>query len=102
MQYLRSPVHAHSLERFVRAELLRERGRLQEALAWYETLAETLFDDVVFLAPAQRRMAEIEEELGHRDQAVRHYARFVDLWRDCDAGFRPLVAEAEERLRSQR
>jgi len=102
MQYLRSPVHAQSLERFVRAEVLREQGRLQEALAWYGTLAETLFDDVVFVAPAQRRMAEIEEGLGRRDEAVLHYARFVDLWRDCDAEFRPQVVEAEQRVRSHR
>lgn len=38
------------------------------------------------------------EALGRRQEAIWHYLRFVDLWRECDAELRPVVEEARRSL----
>jgi tRNA A-37 threonylcarbamoyl transferase component Bud32/tetratricopeptide (TPR) repeat protein len=95
-----TPVHFNSLgaERFLRAELLLQLGRDEEALAWYETIAELSVADFVYLAHSHLRQGEIRERLGDPAAAAEHYARFVELWRDADPELRPLRVEAERRL----
>ncbi len=46
--------------------------------------------------------ARIYEKLGRRDEAIRDYERFVELWKDCDPELRPQRAEAEARLEALR
>jgi tetratricopeptide (TPR) repeat protein len=89
-----SPFHAVALERYLRADLLRELGRDEEALAWYASLGE--------LSPSHLHQAEIYERLGRRAEAAEHYARFIDLWKDADPEFQPAVATAEGRLKELR
>ncbi|UCF21026.1 MAG: hypothetical protein JSU87_06455 [Gemmatimonadota bacterium] len=48
--------------------------------------------------PSQLQRAAVYERLGETDKAVAHYERFVELMRDCDPEFRPLLERAEERL----
>jgi tetratricopeptide (TPR) repeat protein len=96
---LASPFWSQAYERFLRAELLQELGRHEEALGWYATFEEHTVFDRVYHAPALLRSGEIYEEIGEREKARRHYERFAALWRDSDPELRPLVAEAEERLR---
>jgi tetratricopeptide (TPR) repeat protein/TolB-like protein len=85
----------HEYEQFTRAELLESLGRQGEALQAYQSIADELFHSG---APAHLRMARIYERQGERQKAAAHYARFVELWKDCDPEFRPLVAEARQRL----
>ena len=88
-------------ERFLRAELLRGEGRLEEALRWYGTLGEStdvLPYELMYLAPAHRAQAEIHDQLGNLEEAAEHYARFIELWKDCDPELRPLVSAAEEEV----
>ena len=89
---------AEALDRFLRAELLVRVGREREALAWYSSIAERSAYELVYLAPAHRRQAEIWERLGDTAQAARHYAAFVDLWREADPSLQPMVVEARARL----
>jgi hypothetical protein len=42
-------------------------------------------------------MAEIYERQGNRQKAAEHFTRFVELWKDCDPEFRPLVEDARRR-----
>jgi DNA-binding SARP family transcriptional activator/TolB-like protein len=89
-----SPFFTHMHERFARAELLFELGRYEEALPWYRGFAY----DFLYTAPAHFRLAQIYQAKGDRRQAIEHYTRFIELWRDADPVLRPKVAEAEAAL----
>ena len=80
-------------ERFLKAELLHATGREEEALALYGSFPRDVLD-LVYLAPSQRRQAEIYEHLGMNAEAVTHYARFVDLWKDAESELHELVVPA--------
>jgi DNA-binding SARP family transcriptional activator/tetratricopeptide (TPR) repeat protein len=92
------PFVARGNERFLRGELLIALSREAEALAWFESLGELSVPESPFRAPAHLRQAEIHERLGDPAEAARHYGRLVDLWRDGDPEFQPLVDTARERL----
>jgi tetratricopeptide (TPR) repeat protein len=90
-----SPFYDHEYEQFVRAELLDTLGRTDEALRAYGGLADQLFHTG---APAHLRMARIYERHGESGKASEHYAKFAELWKDCDPDFRPLVEDARRRM----
>ena len=85
-----SPFFSRTLDRWLRAELLRESGHPEEALAWYATLSDG-WGEFLFAGPAHLRQGEVHAELGRREEAIRHYQRFEELWADADPEFRPLV-----------
>jgi tetratricopeptide (TPR) repeat protein len=80
---------------FLRAELLREAGRFDEAAQWYRVAADHVID---YRAPALLRLCEIEESAGNVKAAREACAGFVALWRDADAGLQPVVEDARQRL----
>jgi tetratricopeptide (TPR) repeat protein len=41
-----------------------------------------------------RRLGELHESLGHREEAIEYYSKFVDLWKDADPELQPQVEEA--------
>ncbi len=84
-------------ERFLRAELLERLGRPEEALKWYQSI--DYWPESVLAGPSHLRQAGIHEQLRQPKQAVEQYRRFVDLWRECDPEFRPLLHSAETTLR---
>ncbi len=86
---------AHEYEQITRAELLDGLGRQGEALRAYQAIADQLFHAG---APAHLRMARIYERQGERQKAAAHYARFAELWKDCDPELRPLVEDARRRM----
>jgi tetratricopeptide (TPR) repeat protein len=88
-----------SPERFRIAELLREMGRDEEALAWY---APFKYDDATYFPMAHLRLGEIHERLGNRTEAAWHYAQLAALWKDADPELRPLAERAERRLAALR
>jgi DNA-binding SARP family transcriptional activator/TolB-like protein len=90
-----SPFYFHEYEQFVRAELLHALGREEEAIQAYRGIADYLFHGG---APAHLRLAELYERRREPQKAAAHYARFVELWKDCDPEFRPLVEEARRRI----
>jgi len=98
-------VHSGAHERFLHAELLHAAGRDDEALRWYGSFPEPSGYDIGYLAPAYLRQGEISERLGRRSDALAFYRRAADLWRDCEPGLKPQLAEARravERLSSKK
>jgi hypothetical protein len=93
-----TPFVARAGERLLRAEILAASGRDTEALRWLESLGTGSVSELPLLAPSHLRQARIHERLGHRDPAARHYARFLELWRDADPALQPVVEDARRRL----
>jgi tetratricopeptide (TPR) repeat protein len=85
-------------DRFLRAELLRRLGRADEAIGWYRSIAERSSYELVYLAPAQFRLAQIYDQRGDATQATRHYRRFRELWHDPEPELLPMTKEADRRL----
>lgn len=93
-----SPFFARSRERFMRAELLRQTGREEEALGWYQGLAEVYPPDAPYLAPSHLMRAAILARRGDHEGAADHLARFLHLYRDADPELHPLVDGARRDL----
>ena len=85
-------------DRYLRADLLRELGREEEAIGWYRAIAERASYELVYLAPAQYRLAQIYDHRGERAEAAMRYRRFLELWQDPDPELSPVVADAKQRL----
>jgi DNA-binding SARP family transcriptional activator len=99
-EQLRSVVHMRPLARFLRAEVLYELQRYEDALGWLSGLCWSSSNvEIVLLAPVNVRIGEIHERMGKASLAAEHYARFVSRWRDADAELLPEVRAVEERLR---
>lgn len=93
-----SPFYSRALARFMEAELLFSLNRFEEAIPLYNSFAEYSFYDLIFLAPAQRRLGQIYEKMVQPREAAGHYRRFAELWKDCDPAFRARLEEAQNRL----
>jgi DNA-binding SARP family transcriptional activator len=91
---LQSPFYTETAERWLRAELLHGLGREQEAMRWYRSLVQSSLYELIYLAPSYLRRGEICERVGKSDEATRHYRRVLELWRECDPGLRPVLAQA--------
>jgi len=99
---LQTPFYAQVLERWLRADALHRLGRHEEALRWYRAVVQNSVYELPYLAPSHLRQAQIHDHIGDHEAAARHYARFVELWRDCDVELQPLVADATSRLATLR
>ena len=93
-----SPVISMAAERYLMGELLVAAGHSREALSWFASLGDLQPYEIAYVAPAHLRRAHIYERLGEPEAAAEHYARFVELWKDCDPELRLLVEDAEARL----
>lgn len=79
-------------------------GRADSAVAAYERYVETPWlwrlriDDHSRLVWILERLGELHDELGDREKAARHYARFAELWADADPELQPRVRVARQRV----
>jgi tetratricopeptide (TPR) repeat protein len=89
-----SPFYSGAMERFTRAELLRKKGRGQEALGWYRGLGENTAQELVFLGPATLAEARIQRALGRPREAAELYDEFLALWRESDPELKPMLDQA--------
>jgi len=89
---------AEAADRFLRAELLRKLGREKEATGWYASIAERASYELIYLAPAERRLGQMAEAAGDRTTAARHYRRFAELWGDADPELRSTVEDVRPPL----
>ena len=87
-----------TFSQFLRAELLRQLHRDEEALGWYGTIGFHVGPDVALAALAHLRLGEIHERRGNFVEAAHHYGRFVARWRGADPEYQPLVRDVEARL----
>src|SRR5262245_40935617 len=97
-ELLAHPFYSEEAARYLRAEVLYRLGRDEEALRWFANGFQGSPNEIVFLAPADFRLAELYERSGRRKEAIAHYGRFVRLWQSCDPALRPRVDEARARL----
>jgi tetratricopeptide (TPR) repeat protein len=56
------------------------------------------FTDFKVLAGIHKRLGELYEAKGDKQNAAGHYLRFVELWKNADPELQPKVAEARARL----
>jgi tetratricopeptide (TPR) repeat protein len=89
-----SPFYSGAMERFTRAELLRAKGRGEEALGWYRGVGDNTTQELAFLGPATLAQARIQRALGRRREAAELYDQFLALWRECDPGLKPMLDQA--------
>ena len=54
-----SPFFSLAAQRYLRAELLREAGRQEEAAGWYSAIAQRSPYELIYAEPARRRLAEM-------------------------------------------
>ena len=86
---LPSPFDPRVRERFLRARLLEDAGRDEEARAVFASIGSRSLYDLPFLAPAQLRLAMLAQKRGDEAAARYHYQRFASLWREADATLVP-------------
>jgi DNA-binding SARP family transcriptional activator len=94
----RSVFFARTRERYLRAELLAHKGRLEEAYAWYAAVPNGSWMDYVYLAPTHLRRGQLAERLGRRETAAGHYRKALELWQEPDSELVPLRRAAAEGL----
>ncbi len=98
-----SGTHPYSRGLYEAAVVMDRTGRPDSALSLLErAFAEpglgTEVIDGSWQPVALRRLGELHDSLGHRDQAIRYYTEFVDLWKDADPELQPQVRRARARL----
>jgi serine/threonine protein kinase/Tfp pilus assembly protein PilF len=77
-------------------------GDLEKARAEFEALSRVTSDRIVcgdLWAKSLYWLGKIAEKQGARSEAVAHYRRFLDLWKDADPG-QPEVEDAKARLKA--
>jgi len=98
-QWERNPVPtvAEADDRFLRAELLHQSGRDEEAAGWYGSIADRSSHELVYLAPAQYRLGQISDRQRDHRGVLAYYRKLLDLWRDGEPDV-PFLAEARRRV----
>ncbi len=79
------------------SEMLLDDDRDEEALPWMETYGANVLSHI-WSGPSQLRQAEIYDQLGDTDEAIRLYMRVTRQWENADSEFQPRVREAQNRL----
>jgi len=95
------PMVGGQREVFLEAMILQQLGRYQEALALYTYGIEHSMPGPLsypLLAPSHLYRGQIYEDMGDIEQALWHYEAFVELWRDADPEYQPMVEDAREQM----
>lgn len=93
---LPSPFHPRARERFLRARLLEDAGRLAEAGDLYAATGNRSLYDLPYRAPVQQRLAGLLERAGDEGGAAAARRAFDDLWAGADPDFRSAVAAGRD------
>ncbi|MEJ2484085.1 MAG: hypothetical protein P8049_13490, partial [Gemmatimonadota bacterium] len=92
-QTMASPLFARVAERFLRAQVLFELGRYDEAKRWFSTLGEISPSDLPYRSIARLRLSEIAEREDDPVAAEGYRTTFENLWSDADPEMRARVSE---------
>lgn len=90
--------YAHTLERYLKAEILQALGRRDEALGWYRSVAEFSSHGVPYMGPAALREAQHAARAGDPALAAEHYRRFLAMWGGAEPELQPIAQGARRRL----
>ncbi|HXQ27837.1 MAG TPA: protein kinase [Gemmatimonadales bacterium] len=93
-----SPVLTASRQRYLRAGLEAEAGDTAQAILLFGAFENFSRYDLIYAGPGHLHRAALYERRGNTQAAVAEYNRFLELWQDCDADFRPLVDSARAGL----
>jgi hypothetical protein len=93
-----SPFLASSRERYRRAALESDQGEALRAIALFGGFEGFSGYALIYAGPSHLRRAALYERLGDRAAAAAHYTRFLNLWKDADPEFRPLLDSARAGL----
>lgn len=93
-----SPIYSQALNRYAQATNLSLLQRHDEVLRLYNSFAENSIFDLIYLAPAHLRQAEIYDLLNQPDKATEHYEAFVALWQHADSELVPQLNKARQRI----
>ena len=79
-------------------------GNQDSVLAILERFVTTSDDDRSYVDPLERagafaRLGELYESKGDTARAVSMNAKFLELWKDADAEFKPVIERVRERQR---
>jgi tetratricopeptide (TPR) repeat protein len=77
-------------------------GHADSAIAVFARYTNAVFRDPLTdglqLAGSHKRLGELYEAKGDRQNAAAHYAKFIELWTNADPELQPKVAEVQRRL----
>jgi tetratricopeptide (TPR) repeat protein len=78
-------------------------GKNDSALTVYQRYVDAndinrYFVDHVFLAGAHKRLGELYEARGDKQNALANYLQFVEIWKNADPELQPKVAEVRARI----
>jgi tetratricopeptide (TPR) repeat protein len=93
-----APFPGEIYSRYLRAFLFEKAGRLEEALRWYGSLGQGSGEGFIYFATKHFGMGRVYERMGNKEKAEKHYARFVELWHDCDPQFQATVDDVRQRI----
>jgi hypothetical protein len=83
-QTMVSPLFSRVGQRFLRAEILFELERYDEAVQWYSTIGEISPPGLPYRSVALLRMSEIADASGDTERAAIYRTAFEELWSDAD------------------
>jgi tetratricopeptide (TPR) repeat protein len=76
-------------------------GNLEKAIEAYEkilSLTYGRYDHGDIYAKSYYHLGKIYQEKGLKEKALKNYNKFIELWKECDPVFRPLVIDARKRV----
>ena len=78
-------------------------GKPDSAIAVYDRYLQNrdrtrLAADAMFLGPSLKRLGELYEAKGDRENAAKNYAQFAELWKNADPELQPTVKDVHARL----
>ncbi len=88
---------------FRQGQILERMDSLETAIAVYTRFIDDS-DPYSFMfrapdiAPAYLRLGELHSRMGHTDEAIEAYSKFVDVWQNADSELQPRVAYARDRI----
>jgi tetratricopeptide (TPR) repeat protein len=81
-----------------KTEALYRAGRYEDAARYLKSIQPMIGTNTPNVAWRTLRLAQISDALGHRDDALLYYARFVRLFEKADPEMQSLVVQARNRL----
>jgi len=77
-------------------------GNLEKAIEAYEKILSLTYGRYYhgdIYAKSYYRLGRIYQEKGMKEEAVKHYNKFIHLWKECDPQFQPLVKDAKKQVK---